>query len=507
MPMLTTSPTLLIILDGWGYRETSAQNAIAQANTPVWNNLWATCPHTLISGSGLDVGLPAGQMGNSEVGHMTLGSGRVIYQDLTLINNAIADESFYNNKILLQALATAKQNNKTIHVLGLVSPGGVHSHEQQIFAMLKMAAQQQAPKVCVHAFLDGRDTPPQSAKDSILALEKICAQQKNTSIATVMGRFYAMDRDKRTERTDAAINLLINGQAKYKANSALVALEDAYARGETDEFVQPTQITNDTIKANDVVVFMNFRADRARQLSYALLKTVQLGDFVTLTEYDKQLPAKVAFPKLAIKNVLGEVFQQHHVSQLRIAETEKYAHVTFFFNAGREEPFVGEDRVLIPSPKVTTYDLQPAMSAKEITAKLLSFIEAKAYEVIICNFANADMVGHTGKMTEAIQAIEVLDSCLGNIVAALKQFGGQALITADHGNAEIMWDEKSNQPHTAHTSNLVPLVYVGNNKIKFKSNLQNTNYGLKDVAPTVLKLLNIEPPPEMIGISLLDDTP
>lgn len=504
--MPNKSPLLLIVLDGWGHRDNNAANAIKQANTPNWNHLWETCPHTLISGCGLDVGLPAGQMGNSEVGHMTLGSGRVIFQDLTLINNAIADKTFYKNPILLQAVSCAKQNDTAVHILGLLSPGGVHSHEQQIFAMVKMAAQQKLQHVYIHVFLDGRDTPPQSAEKSILVLQALCDQYSNVKIASITGRFYAMDRDKRNERTTAALDLLTKAQAEYSAPSALAALQIAYERGETDEFVKPTLITNIKIESGDVVIFMNFRSDRARQLSYALtnLSTLKLGDFVTLTEYDPQLKAHVAFPKLPVTEVLGEIFQAHHLKQLRIAETEKYAHVTFFFNAGREKQFVGEERRLIPSPKVATYDLAPAMAAQQITDVLREVISTKTYDVVICNFANADMVGHTGNLEATITAINELDTCLGEIYAALQQFGGQAIITADHGNAETMWDEQSNQPHTAHTTNLVPVIYVGPQEITFKSDPPHTTYGLKDVAPTILQLLNIQKPNSMTGESLIE---
>lgn len=502
--MQTSEPLLLIVLDGWGHQAASNTNAISQAKTPVWDRLLANSPNSLIAASGLNVGLPDKQMGNSEVGHMTLGAGRVIYQDLTLINNAIADGSFYKNPVLLAALNTAKLAGSTVHVLGLLSPGGVHSHEQQIYALLKMARQQQAPKICMHAFLDGRDTPPQSALASIQNLEQVCAQQ-DVAIASIMGRFYAMDRDKRTERTNAAVDLLINGITAFTADSAAAGLNMAYARGETDEFVQPTKIKNLTIQENDLVIFMNFRSDRARQLSYALINKVKnlSHNFVTLTEYDPQLPAKVAFPKLPIINSLGEILQQHNLKQLRIAETEKYAHVTFFFNAGREQPFIGEERIMIPSPKVTTYDLEPAMSALAITDNLLNCIKNKTSQVIICNFANADMLGHTGQFTATVTAIETLDACLGKIIAALNQYGGQALITADHGNAETMWDEANQQPHTAHTANLVPIIYIGPNKVQFKPESGNTHFGLCDVAPTMLDLLNIAKPLEMTGSSLI----
>lgn len=504
--MSLNRPLLLIVLDGWGYTETSKSNAITLAKTPNWDQLWANNSHTLINASGLDVGLPLGQMGNSEVGHMTLGSGRVIFQDLTLINNAISDGSFFKNQVLLNALSTAKQNKTAVHILGLLSPGGVHSHEEQIFSMLKMCAQQNSSPVYVHAFLDGRDTPPQSAHESLNTLEQLCTTIPGAHIGSITGRFYAMDRDKRTERTDAAFNLLTKGQAKFHASDALTALKQAYARGETDEFVQPTLIDpSSIIKPGDVVIFMNFRADRARQLSYALttINPKLLGDFVTLTDYDSKLSAHVAFPKLQINNTLGAVLSKHNLTQLRIAETEKYAHVTFFFDAGQEQPYPGEERILIPSPKVSTYDKSPAMAAIEITDNLVNCIQQKSFDVIICNFANADMLGHTGNMDAAIQAIEIIDHCLGRIAAAIKEYGGQAIITADHGNAEIMWDETAHQPHTAHTTNLVPVLHIGEPKIIFKPISIGKYFGLRDVAPTILKLLNIVPPNDMTGTSLI----
>jgi 2,3-bisphosphoglycerate-independent phosphoglycerate mutase len=503
--MPNDNPFILIVLDGWGHGMPDVNNAITAAKTPAWDNLWRSCPRTLISGSGLDVGLPDGQMGNSEVGHMTLGSGRVIYQDLTLINKSIADGSFFQNPVLLQALRKAQELNSAIHILGLLSPGGVHSHEEQIFAMVKLSAQQKNQNIYVHAFLDGRDTPPRSALASITALQQVCDQYSNVKIASIMGRYYAMDRDKRLERTNAAVELLVNAKAAYSATSAAIALEMAYSRGETDEFVKPTLIVNAKINKNDVVFFMNFRSDRARQLSHALTNITPplISEFVTLTEFDPLLKAKVAFPKAPITNVLGEVFQQHNLRQLRIAETEKYAHVTFFFNAGREAAFMNEERLLIPSPKVATYDLEPAMAAVAITDKIIQFIHDKTYDVIICNYANADMVGHTGNLTATITAVEVLDQCLGRITAAIQQYGGQVLITADHGNAETMWDTKHQQPHTAHTTNLVPVIYVGAKKIKFKNSNDSHSFGLQDIAPTILELLNIPKPQEMLGNSLI----
>lgn len=492
--MSQQKPLMLVILDGWGHQDATLDNAITQAATPTWNELWQTCPHTLLSASGLDVGLPDGQMGNSEVGHMTIGAGRIVYQDLTKINLAIDDGSFYSNTNLLSCLRDAKQNNKSIHILGLLSPGGVHSHESHIAAMVQMAKQQNIDNIFVHAFLDGRDTPPKSAASSLQKLEPY--------IASIMGRFFAMDRDKRYDRIAAAIDLLINGSGPFTANDPITGLEMAYARGETDEFVQPTIIKTNHIEPGDLVIFMNFRADRARQLVDALLLAQpQLKDnLVTLTEYDPKLPVKVIFPPKKITDTFADVIAQHHLTQLHIAETEKYAHVTFFFNARREEMVVGESRILIPSPKVATYDLQPEMSAQQITNVLTSAIEQKQYDVIICNFANADMVGHTGNMQATILAIEAIDKALLQITETLKQFGGQMFITSDHGNAELMWDDNTQQAHTAHTTNLVPLLYVGPENLKFK---QDKIYGLQDIAPTLLKLLNIDKPDAMTGTSMI----
>lgn len=492
--MQTTKPLLLIVLDGWGYTEASHTNAISQANIPVWNKLWATCPHTLLSASGLNVGLPPGQMGNSEVGHMTLGAGRVIYQDLTKINQAISDGGFFNNATLVKTLEHSKNNHKAVHILGLLSPGGVHSHEDHILAMIKMAENYNIDKIYLHAFLDGRDVPPKSATPSITKLEPY--------IASIMGRFYAMDRDKRIERTQAAIDLLVHGKAAFSAQDPIQGLELAYNRGETDEFVQSTQIKPVTIQPGDSVIFMNFRSDRARQLSHALIKEVPelSSNLVTLTAYDADLPACVAFPPQQITDTFSEVISQHHLTQLHIAETEKYAHVTFFFNAGREAAVTGESRSLVPSPKVSTYDLQPDMSAVLVTDQIITAIEQKQFDVIICNFANADMVGHTGIMPAAIKAIETIDSCLGRIIQAINKFGGQAVITADHGNVEAMWDANNQQPHTAHTTNLVPFLYIGPKLLNFKT---DRIYGLQDVAPTMLQLLQINKPAVMTGVSMI----
>jgi 2,3-bisphosphoglycerate-independent phosphoglycerate mutase len=433
-------------------------------------------------------------MGNSEVGHMTLGAGRVIYQDLTKINKAIGDQSFFKNATLVKALETAKQNHKAVHILGLLSPGGVHSHEDHIYAMVEMAKLNQIQNIYIHAFLDGRDVPPKSATASLAMLEPY--------IATITGRFYAMDRDKRVERTQAAVDLLVHGKAVFNAHNAIEALELAYARGEADEFVQPTQIKPVTIQPGDCVIFMNFRSDRARQLSYGLLQAIPelSGKLITLTEYDAALPACVAFPPQQTTDTFSEIISQHGLTQLHIAETEKYAHVTFFFNAGREAPVAGESRMLIPSPKVSTYDQAPMMSSQLITDELVTVIEQKQFDVVVCNFANADMLGHTGIIPATITAIETIDACLGRIIEAINKFGGQAVITSDHGNAEIMWDENSKQPHTAHTTNLVPLIYVGAKTTHFKT---DRVYGLQDVAPTLLELLNIKKPTVMTGVSMI----
>jgi 2,3-bisphosphoglycerate-independent phosphoglycerate mutase len=493
-PMQSDKPLLLIVLDGWGYRDTKTHNAISQAITPNWQQLWHHHPHTLLSASGLDVGLPPGQMGNSEVGHMTLGAGRVIFQDLTRINNSITDKSFFNNKTLQHAIDTVKQNNSALHILGLLSPGGIHSHEDHIKAMIEMAQMHNVDKIYLHAFLDGRDMPPKSAQPSI---EKFAPY-----ITSIMGRFYAMDRDQRLERTQAAIDLLIKAQAPFNAPDPMTALTMAYARDETDEFVQPTIIKPVKITASDVVVFMNFRTDRTRQLCHALLNAIPnlAQRFFTMTEYAADIPAHVIFPPQVTDDTLSEVLQQNNLHQLHIAESEKYAHVTFFFNAGKEAALLNEERILVPSPKVATYDLAPQMSAQKITDHLLAAIKQKNYDFIICNYANADMVGHTGNLAATIQAIETIDSCLGQIMRSIDEYGGQMLITADHGNAETMWNDQTQQPHTAHTTNLVPLIYYGSHKIQFKL---DRPYGLQDVAPTILEILGINKPAAMTGISLL----
>ncbi|MGY0504740.1 2,3-bisphosphoglycerate-independent phosphoglycerate mutase [Luteimonas sp. e5] len=502
-------PVVLLILDGWGHREDPRDNALALAQIPNWRRLWAEHPHTLIHTEGRHVGLPDGQMGNSEVGHMNLGAGRIVYQDLTRIDAAIEDGSFFDNAALVAACSAARDGGGTLHLMGLLSPGGVHSHERHLFAMLRLAARLGVPRVAVHAFLDGRDTPPRSAQASLEALQALCDELGNARIASLAGRYYAMDRDQRWERVQAAWEAMVEAHAAHAAATALDALQAAYARDENDEFVQPTLIAGGArFEDGDAAVLMNFRADRARQLAAAFVqpdfdgfaaRRPQLRSFVCLTEYDARLPATLAFPPEDLANTLGEVLAAHGLRQLRIAETEKYAHVTFFFSGGREDLYPGEERVLIPSPKVATYDLQPEMSCPELTAKLVAAIGEHAFDVIICNIANPDMVGHTGVLAAAIKAAEAVDQALGEIGAAVQAAGGAMLVTADHGNLEMMRDPDTGQPHTAHTVGPVPLVYLGD-----RAEVQLRAGGaLRDVAPTLLDLLGIEPPAQMSGRSLL----
>lgn len=509
--MQHSRPLALIILDGWGYREEIDANAIQQANKPYWDHLWATYPHTLISGCGRCVGLPDGQMGNSEVGHLNMGAGRIVHQDLTRIDLAIADGSFFENPTLTSAVDHAVKHEKAVHILGLLSPGGVHSHEEHIQAMVKLAKQRGAKNVYIHAFLDGRDTPPQSAKPSLVALEKYCHTLQCGKIVSLIGRYFAMDRDKRWERVQIAYDLLTEGNAEYHVTDAVHGLELAYARGETDEFVKATSIHPEDsapviINPDDTVIFMNFRADRAREITRAFTDPEFSGfirqvwpkvHFVSLTEYDATLNVAIAYPPERLDNILGEYISSLGMRQLRIAETEKYAHVTFFFNGGVEKPYPGEDRLLIPSPKVATYDLQPEMSAYEVTDEIVKAIASHQYDMIICNFANPDMVGHTGNLPATIRAIETMDACLAKIIPALQQAGGEALITADHGNAELMFDHQTGQPHTAHTHELVPLIYVGR-----KANVVKKDGILSDIAPTMLYLLGLKQPKEMTGQSI-----
>ena len=502
-------PVVLLILDGWGHREAVEDNALALADIPNWRRLWATCPHTLVHTEGRHVGLPDGQMGNSEVGHMNLGAGRIVYQDLTRVDAAIEDGSFFANAELRAACEAAKAaDGRTLHLMGLLSPGGVHSHEQHIFAMLELAHRAGVPRVAVHAFLDGRDTPPRSAEPSLRALQAHCDRLGNARIASIGGRYFAMDRDQRWDRVQRAWNAMVDAVADHGAPDALVALDAAYARGENDEFVVPTVIAGGMpMRDGDAVVFMNFRADRARQLAAAFVdpafdgfaaRRPALSRFVCLTEYDARLGATLAFAPDDLRDTYGEVLAGAGLTQLRIAETEKYAHVTFFFSGGREAEFAGESRILVPSPKVATYDLQPEMSCPELTTKLVDAIAHQRHDAIVCNIANPDMVGHTGVLAAAIRAAEAVDVAIGAVERAVREVGGALLVTADHGNLELMRDPETGQPHTAHTVGPVPLVYVGARAARLRA-----GGALRDIAPTLLDLLGLPQPAAMTGQSLL----
>ncbi len=512
MSAMNVTPALLIILDGFGYREDGADNAIARAHKPNWDRYWAEFPHGTINASELHVGLPPEQMGNSEVGHLNIGAGRVVFQEFTRIELAIRNGELGSNEALAKAVHTARDKRSALHVLGLLSPGGVHSHEDQIFAFIDMAAAAGATDIRVHAFLDGRDTPPRSAAESLRRLAARCAVHPGCRIASICGRYYAMDRDQRWERTAAAYRLLTEDAAEFAADTALAGLEAAYARGESDEFVKPTVVRNPGESARgmqdqDVVVFMNFRADRARQLTRALTdpnfdgfaraRQPQLAYYCTLTSYGEEFDLPVAFAPQRVDKSFGQYIAELGLAQLRIAETEKYAHVTYFFNGGVETPYPGEERILVPSPKVATYDLKPEMSAFEVTDKLEAAIRSKRFQAIVCNYANADMVGHTGNLDAATRAIEALDQCLGRVIGAMRETGGEVLVTADHGNAEMMQDPRTNQAHTAHTTNLVPLLYVGR-----KATLAPTG-ALSDIAPTLLAMMGLPQPGEMTGQSLI----
>ena len=518
MNQSSNSPTLLLILDGWGHREETRDNAIANGDTPVWDRLWKSAPHTLISSSGLDVGLPSGQMGNSEVGHMSLGSGRVVFQSITRIDQAIADGSFNSNSAYTGAIDKALAGDGAVHIMGLLSPGGVHSHEDQIAAAIELAAGRGAKKIYLHAFLDGRDTPPRSAAGSLKKMDRLFETLGCGRVASVVGRFYAMDRDNRWDRIERAYNLLTEARADHNFATAEAALAAAYERDENDEFVSPSTIRAQgqpevVIGDGDAVLFMNFRADRARQLTHALLdqdfthfargSIPQLADFVMTTEYAADIKTSCAFPPTALVNVLGDYLAQLGKTQLRIAETEKYAHVTFFFSGGREQLFAGEERIMIPSPDVVTYDLKPEMSAPELTDKLVDAIHSGKFDLIVCNYANGDMVGHTGVYAAAVKAVEALDECLGRIEAALLEVGGEALVTADHGNCEQMMDYESGQLHTQHTTEQVPLIFIGARG----ATLDTAGGKLADIAPTLLKMMSIPQPAEMTGSSLIELAP
>lgn len=506
------APLVLMILDGWGYSDNTTHNAIAAAHTPHWDNWWKTCPHALLDASGLPVGLPNHQMGNSEVGHMHIGAGRIIPQDFTRINQAIADGSFKQNPHFLKLLNHVKQNTHALHIMGLLSDGGVHSHEQHLFAFLSLCADMNITNVHLHLFLDGRDTSPNSALDSLARLQACLTRYPVATIDSLCGRYYAMDRDKRWARLEPVYHLLTTADSSSHFQTAEAAIDHYYQHTISDEFIPPTRIGSGcAIQDGDCVFFFNFRADRARQLTQALVSDEFTGfprpqkptihSFLTMTSYSKAIPADCAFPNMTLCNTLGDVIAQHGLRQLRLAETEKYAHVTFFLNGGSEQVFQNETRLLINSPNVATYDLQPDMSALELTQTLVNSIEQQQYDVIICNYANADMVGHTGNFDATIKAIECLDQAMGTIWNALKPLNGQLLITADHGNAEAMFDDTTRQAHTAHTNQPVPLLYVGDPHWEMTA----TTGSLIDVAPTVLALLHIARPSEMTGHSLLAD--
>ncbi|OMH25830.1 2,3-bisphosphoglycerate-independent phosphoglycerate mutase [Motiliproteus sp. MSK22-1] len=506
-------PLALIILDGWGQSDSVEANAIYSARTPVWDHLISHYPHASIATSGNAVGLPEGQMGNSEVGHMNLGAGRTVYQNLTRIDKAIEDGSFFENPTLIEAIDKAVKTGNAVHIMGLLSPGGVHSHQHQIEAACEIAAKRGAKELYLHAFTDGRDTPPRSAASSIQSIDNKFKALGVGRIASIIGRYYAMDRDQRWERTSSAYQLLTQAQGSYQFDSAADALNAAYARDENDEFVSASIVktpdqSSSAINTGDAVIFMNFRPDRARQLSRSFTDSsfsgfqtsLQPGDihFVTLTQYADDITAPCAYPPIVLKNCLGDWLAKAGKSQLRLAETEKYAHVTFFFNGGVEKPFENEERILVPSPSVATYDLQPEMSAPEVTRHLVSAIENNHHDLIVCNYANGDMVGHTGNFDAAVKAVEALDHCLGQVIEAITSSGGQCLITADHGNVEQMLDPTSGQVHTAHTCEPVPLVYVS----PFDTTALKDG-ALSDIAPTLLELMNLDIPAEMTGKPLV----
>ena len=512
---LTTRPLVLIVLDGWGIRADKAHNAIAMARTPVYNALLARYPHAQLIASGEAVGLPAGQMGNSEVGHMNMGAGRIVYQDLTRIDKSIRDGELFEHASLAASMDRCAGDRHALHFIGLVSDGGVHSHQRHLHALIEMAARRRVARVFVHVITDGRDTSPTGAERYVARLENVMRQHATGRIATIVGRYYAMDRDKRWERTKLAYDAMIQGQADTTSMTASAPIRASYEAGVTDEFIRPVVIVGadgqpiGRIADQDSVICFNFRADRVRQLTRA----IALDDFdgferphrprvhyTTMTMYDRTFNLPVVFTPQTFSGNLADVLVEHGRTNLRLAETEKYAHVTYFFNCGREEPYAGEDRILVPSQKVATYDLKPEMSAPGIADALVADLGERRHDVVICNFANADMVGHTGDVAATIAAVETLDGCLGRIVDALRAAGGRAIVTADHGNAEQMWDDELEAPHTAHTSNPVPVILYGDEFIG-RALHDGT---LRDIAPTMLGLLGIAPSREMTGTSLIE---
>ena len=502
---MNKTPTTLIIMDGFGLRHETEGNAVAAAATPRLEQFFQEFAHTELSASGLDVGLPAGQMGNSEVGHTNIGAGRVVFQDLPRISKAIDDGSFFENPAYVRAMDACREHDSSLHLMGLLSDGGVHSHLEHLFALMKMARDRGLEKVYIHAFLDGRDVSPTSGADFVDRTAEKCRELGVGKIATVMGRFYAMDRDKRWDRVEAAYDAMVYGEGAAINPVPVAAVKNAYANGVTDEFVEPVICDPDgTISDHDSVIFFNFRPDRAREITRAFVDPDFNGftrqyfpvTFVCTTEYDATMPnVEVAYPRLSVRNGLGEYLSSMGLTQLRIAETEKYAHVTFFFNGGVETQFPGEDRVLVPSPKVATYDLQPEMSADEVADKCVERIESGAYDVIILNFANCDMVGHTGVFDAAVRAVETVDTCVGRVVDATMKMGGIAMITADHGNAEVM-TQPDGSPMTAHTTNPVPFILCG-------AGTELRKGRLADIAPTILDVMGLAVPEEMDGQTLI----
>ena len=505
--MTVKKPMMLLIMDGFGLNKNTYGNAISQANKPNLDRIFSTYPMTKINASEEFVGLPKGQMGNSEVGHLNIGAGRIIYQDLTKITKEAETGKLFRNRALLNAMRNAKKNDSTLHLFGLLSDGGVHSHIDHLFSLLKMAENESLDKVAIHCFLDGRDVPPRCAKKYITSLESKISELGIGEIATIAGRYYGMDRDKRWERLQLAYDAITLGKGEM-ASTPADAIDNAYGRGENDEFVLPTVVSKTTVQDGDSIIMYNFRPDRAREITRAFVdpsfngfqrtKTIKDLTYVCMTEYDAAMPnVEIAYPPETYKNTLGEYIADLGLRQLRIAETEKYAHVTFFFNGGVEEPNKNEDRILVPSPKVATYDLKPEMCANQVTSKVIEAINKDIYDMIILNFANADMVGHTGVMDAAIKAIETLDNCVPQIESAILNAGGQILLTADHGNADVMLDEKGNVV-TSHSLNQVPLVHISKNPAAL-----NEGGKLADIAPTMLELMGLEIPGEMTGVSLV----